>query len=156
MDPSPNKSLRKLADINKKQVADNLKTMQQHNQSSLANQDTILLSIQGHMNETKQLITSGNSVTQKIADALRLDWLRQLGAELKGFMSRIMAMNVATYHAVIAIQSSLPGRSERSLIDEPFILEDAIGRVDLSTCSLSRLGMLSMLSSKSGFAMCKG
>jgi len=44
-------------------------------------------------------------------------------------MHRIITMNIATYNAVIAIQGSLSGGLERSLIQEPFILEDAVGRI---------------------------
>ncbi|KAH7095385.1 hypothetical protein FB567DRAFT_556608 [Paraphoma chrysanthemicola] len=92
-------------------------------------QDAMLITINERLESTNRLIDSGNGVTTKIAEALRLDWFRQLGSELKGYMRRIIAMNIATYHAVISIQSSLPGRLERGLIEEPFILEDAIGRI---------------------------
>lgn len=36
---------------------------------------------------------------------------------------------MATYQAVISNQASLPGRLERGLIEEPVILEDALGRI---------------------------
>ncbi|PVI02417.1 hypothetical protein DM02DRAFT_487375, partial [Periconia macrospinosa] len=91
--------------------------------------DANFASLLDRLEETNRLITSGNSISSKIADAVRLDWLRQLGSELKGFMRRIMAMNIATYHAVLSIQSALPSYRERGLIEEPFILEDPIGRV---------------------------
>ena len=116
-------------DIKEKSVKDHMTSIHQKNESSLTKQDATLLAISNRLEDTNRLITDGNTVTSKIADALRLDWLRQLGTELKGFMRRIISMNIATYHAVISIQSSLPGRLERSLIEEPFILEDAIGRV---------------------------
>lgn len=103
--------------------------MQQQNRSNMDKQAAVLLSIQERLDNTNHLITAGNTVTSKIADALRLDWLRQLGSELKGFMRRIIAMNIATYHAVISIQTALPNHLERGLIEEPFILEDAIGRI---------------------------
>ncbi|KAH7395284.1 hypothetical protein DE146DRAFT_721709 [Phaeosphaeria sp. MPI-PUGE-AT-0046c] len=98
-------------------------------ESNLDKQDGKLQSINERLEDTNRLIASGNSVTAKLADALRLDWLRQLGTELKGYMRRIITMNIATYHAVLSIQSALPGRLERGLIEEPFILEDAIGRI---------------------------
>ncbi|KAH7085738.1 hypothetical protein BKA63DRAFT_402029 [Paraphoma chrysanthemicola] len=99
------------------------------NELNLGKQDAMLITINERLESTNRLINSGNAVTTKIAEALRLDWLRQLGTELKEYMRRIIAMNIATYHAVISIQSSLPGRLERGLIEEPFILEDAIGRI---------------------------
>lgn len=44
-------------------------------------------------------------------------------------MRRIFAINIATYKAVMDIQRGLPSHLERCLIQEPFILEDAIGRI---------------------------
>jgi hypothetical protein len=44
-------------------------------------------------------------------------------------MGKIFAMNVVTFRIVAEIRASLPNHSERSLIQEPFILEDAIGRI---------------------------
>ncbi|EAT78354.1 hypothetical protein SNOG_14117 [Parastagonospora nodorum SN15] len=98
-------------------------------ESNARKQDAILKSINDRLDDTNRLIACGSLVTANIAEALRLDWLRQLGTELKVFMRRIIAMNIATYHAVISIQAALPSRLERSLIEEPFVLEDAIGRI---------------------------
>lgn len=44
-------------------------------------------------------------------------------------MRKIYIMSIATYRAVIDIQGRLPGHLERSLYQEPFILEDGIGRI---------------------------
>jgi hypothetical protein len=71
-------------------------------------------------------------------EALRLDWIKQLGTELKSYMRRIFMSNVETYRAVIPIQGSLS--NDRLLIREPFILEDAVGRIFPSTCSSSTPG----------------
>jgi hypothetical protein len=65
----------------------------------------------------------------KIADTLRLEWLKQLSGELKSLMVGVFVTNVSTYRAVLALQACLPSRLERVLIQEPFILEDAIGRI---------------------------
>jgi hypothetical protein len=116
-------------DINGRNIKDYMTTVKQQNDLNLNKQDAILISISDRLEKTNRLIDSGSSVTAKLADALRLDWFRQLGTELKGYMRRIIAMNIATYHAVISIQSALPCRLERGLIEEPFILEDAIGRI---------------------------
>jgi len=115
--------------INGKEMKDHMATIKQQNESTLDKQDTTLITINDRLEETNRLITSGNSVTAKIADALRFDWLQKLGIELKQYMRRIIAMNIATYHAVISIQSALPNHLERGLIEEPFVLEDAIGRI---------------------------
>ncbi|KAF2469173.1 uncharacterized protein BDR25DRAFT_372361 [Lindgomyces ingoldianus] len=119
----------KLMSVNEKNGKDHITSIQQQSQSSLTQQDAVLLLIHNQIEDTNRLLTTGNSVTSKIADALRLNWLRELGAELKGFLRRIISMNIATYHAVLSIQSALPGRLKRVLIEEPFILEDATGRV---------------------------
>jgi hypothetical protein len=58
-----------------------------------------------------------------------MDWLRQLGSELKGLLHRSIAINIATYQAVTRSQTPLPSRLERGLIEAPVILEDAIGRI---------------------------
>jgi hypothetical protein len=126
-------------DINKKQLGDQISGFQQQNASGFNRQDLVLVSIQDRIEDTNRLISDNNSVTSKIADALRLDWLRQLGAELKGYLRRIIAMNIATYHAVISIQTALPSYLERGLIEEPFILEDAIGPSGPSTFAIHHI-----------------
>jgi len=44
-------------------------------------------------------------------------------------MQKTFLMNVVIYRGVLSIQGSLLGSLERTLIQEPFILEDAIGRL---------------------------
>jgi hypothetical protein len=65
----------------------------------------------------------------QIADYLRFQWLRDIGGELRSFVQKTFLINVAIYRAVLSIQDSLLGSLERTLIQEPFILEDAIGRL---------------------------
>ena len=38
-------------------------------------------------------------------------------------------MNIAIYRAVVSLQASLPCHLEKTMFQEPFILEDAIGRM---------------------------
>lgn len=64
-----------------------------------------------------------------IKDSLRLQWLRDICGELQSLMQKTFSMNVAIYRIVLSIQGSLLGSLERTLIQEPFILEDAIGRL---------------------------
>ncbi|KAH4208388.1 hypothetical protein HBH70_183360 [Parastagonospora nodorum] len=119
----------RLMNITGRNMRDHMTSIKQLDESNARKQDTILKSINDRLDDTNRLIACGSLVTANIAEALRLDWLRQLGTELKVFMRRIIAMNIATYHAVISIQAALPSRLERSLIEEPFVLEDAIGRI---------------------------
>ena len=44
-------------------------------------------------------------------------------------MCGAIAVNVATYHAVIRLQTALPSHLERGMIEDPVILEDPIGRL---------------------------
>lgn len=104
-------------------------SLEQQQQASTNEQHTAFTPIKDDLAETNRLIAFGNTITSNIADTLRLDWLRQLGGELKTYMTRIYAMNIATYHAVISIQSAWPIQLERGLIEEPVIFEDGIGRV---------------------------
>jgi uncharacterized protein YqgV (UPF0045/DUF77 family) len=60
-------------DVNGKNVKDYMTTVKQHHEASLNKQDAILITINDRLDDTNRLIDSGNSVTNKIADALRLD-----------------------------------------------------------------------------------
>lgn len=98
-------------------------------QDSVNKQNTLLAEVNDRLKENTKLILAGIAISKKVASALRLQWFCQLGLELKDFMRRIFALNVATYQAVISIQRGLPSHLERTLIQEPFILDDAIGRI---------------------------
>lgn len=55
----------------------------------------------------------------------------QLGSNLRIAVSMILLMNIATYKAVLLLQTALPSQLERVLFDDLFVLEDAIGRLIL-------------------------
>ncbi|CAO2654749.1 Nn.00g114820.m01.CDS01 [Neocucurbitaria sp. VM-36] len=118
-----------LMSISKKQLNDRLDEAKEQADTKNNQQSVTLLSIQDRLEDANRQIESGNSILGKVSDAMRLDWLRQLGSELKALMRRAIATNIATYHAVLSIQAILPSRLERGMIEEPFILEDPIGRV---------------------------
>ena len=92
-------------------------------------QQLLLRDLNAQLEENNKQIQAGNAVTKRISEALRLDWVRQLGSDLKTFMRKIFFINVATYKAIMDLRRCLPGHLERSLYQEPFILEDAIGRI---------------------------
>jgi hypothetical protein len=114
--------------INRKEINDKLHDAEEQNKVSSSSQHALLCNIQGRIEDANEGINAANSVLGKITDVLRLDWLRQLGSELKGLLHRSIAINIATYQAVLRSQSPLPSQLERGLIEEPMILEDAIGR----------------------------
>ncbi len=98
-------------------------------ESASKEQELLLKDVKDKLEESNKQIRAGNAVTLKISEALRLDWIRQLGNDLKTFMRKIFVMNIATYKAIMDIRRCLPSHLERSLYQEPFILEDAIGRI---------------------------
>lgn len=91
--------------------------------------DTLIIEVREQLRESNRLISASTHIAKNIAENLRLEWFRQLGSDLKLMTQRIFTMNVATYNALLAIKSGFPSHLERSLIQEPFILEDAIGRI---------------------------
>lgn len=118
-----------MAKLNDKKLHARLSDGEQKSEA-LANEHLLLLKeVKDQLEKNNQLTQTGNEISTRISSVLKLEWFRQLGEELKNFMRRIFIMNIATYRAVIDIQSGLPSQLERSLYQEPFILEDAIGRV---------------------------
>lgn len=116
-------------DINRKEAEKRFTALDQQHLTSNTQQSGALEHIRQRIEDAQQQINTGNAILNQISSTLRLDWLRQLGSELKGLMRRAVAINIATYHAVVSIQAALPSRLERVLIEEPFILEDPIGRI---------------------------
>ncbi|PVH89250.1 hypothetical protein DL98DRAFT_647802 [Cadophora sp. DSE1049] len=115
----------KLLQLNDHKLEAHVSASQQRSQS----QDVFISEVREQLRENNRLISAGNAIAKNLAVKLRLDWFRQLGCELKLMMQRIFTLNVATYNAVLALKSGLPSHLERTLIQEPFILEDAIGRI---------------------------
>ena len=98
-------------------------------ETSSKEQQRLLEDVKNKLEENNQQIRAGNANIQKLSAVLRLDWVRQLGNDLKTFMRKICVMHMATYKAILDIRGCLPSHLERSLYQEPFILEDAIGRI---------------------------
>ena len=83
--------------------------------------------VQIRLEDNKQLISAGNSLASRMMD--RLEWIQKLGFELKRFMSNVIAGNIAIYREVVALRSAFSKHVDRPLLEDPFILEDAIGRI---------------------------
>ncbi|KAH3987371.1 hypothetical protein HBH70_009260 [Parastagonospora nodorum] len=118
-----------LLDLSRKEINKRLEQANERHNLANSSHQALLCDIQGRIEDANRGIDTNNSILGKVTDALRLDWLRQLGSELKGLLHRSIAINLATYQAVISNQVSLPSRLERGLIEEPVILEDALGRI---------------------------
>jgi hypothetical protein len=91
--------------------------------------DAALIAIKDGIENANHKIEAGNSVLGNLSETLKLDWVRQLGSELKSLMRGAMAINFATYRAVIRLQNALPSHLERGMFEEPIILDDPIGRI---------------------------
>jgi hypothetical protein len=90
-------------------------------------QHEALAKVSDTANETNALISRMNTLSGQIVNGLAT--IGDLCTQAKTTMSKILFINVATYKMVLALKTSLPGYLERSLHSEPFILEDAIGRI---------------------------
>ena len=77
--------------------------------------------------ETNALAVQTNTLSGRVLKGLNT--IGDLCAQAKTTMSKILFINMATYKMVLALKTSLPGYLERSLFSEPFVLEDAIGRI---------------------------
>jgi hypothetical protein len=118
-----------LSQANHTDISSQLSDEHEKGQDAIRAQGQVLLQVQEQLKENNALLAAGNAVTNGIREALRLDWVMQLSSELRAFMHRIILINISTYRAVMAVQRTLSSGLERSLVQEPFILEDAIGRI---------------------------
>jgi hypothetical protein len=118
-----------LSSANQQKLTSQLQHVTIESHASSTEQQTTLLRLEERLKETATQVTANNSIALKIKETISFTWFRQLGGELKGMIHKIMAMHAATYKAVIMIQACLPSYLERLLIQEPWILEDAIGRI---------------------------
>ena len=96
-------------------------------ESSAKEQQLLLKSLKDEVDENSMHIRAGNAVASDIAR--RLEWVRNLGQDIKKFLQGIFMTTYATYRLVLDIRDRLPSHLERSLYQEPFILEDSHGRI---------------------------
>ena len=90
-------------------------------------QATILSDVTTELIEAKTVVQQAGSISGTIL--ANLSRVGELCTQIKAAVTKILFINVATYKAVLALQNLLPSHLERSLINEPFVLEDAIGRM---------------------------
>jgi hypothetical protein len=112
--------------VNDKKINARLTNSEDKANDEIQKQTALVAEVQDRLKENNTLISA---VATKVSDSLRFEWFRQLGSELKAMMNKIFRTSIATYEAVVSIQRVLPSHLERSMFREPFILEDAIGRV---------------------------
>jgi hypothetical protein len=90
-------------------------------------QTNILSNITTELVEAKTVFQQAGSISGMLLT--NLSRVGDLCAQIKATVTNILFINVATYKAVLALPNLLPSHLERSLINEPFVLEDAIGRM---------------------------
>ncbi|KAH8819392.1 hypothetical protein F5884DRAFT_10370 [Xylogone sp. PMI_703] len=116
----------KAISINDRKLNARLTNSESKTEDEMKKQTNVVAEIRDRLTENTRLLST---VATKVTESLRFEWFRQLGTELKIMMSKIFRTNIATYEAVVAIQRVLPSNLERTMFREPFILEDAIGRI---------------------------
>ncbi|KAE8445827.1 hypothetical protein EG329_012750 [Mollisiaceae sp. DMI_Dod_QoI] len=112
--------------LNDKKLQDRQTASEEKDQKAAETQNSLLLVIRDRLVENTELIIS---TTDKLDQGLKLLWLRKLGTELMVLVKKIFMVNIAIYRTVSEIRASLPSHLERPMYQEPFHLEDAIGRV---------------------------
>jgi hypothetical protein len=112
--------------VNDRKMVERITESENKAEEAQKKQSSDVTEVKDRLEENNRLIST---VATKVSEALRFQWFHQLGSELKSLMNKIFRTNVATYEAVVAIQRVLPSYLERTMFRDPFILEDAIGRI---------------------------
>ena len=118
-----------LLGVSRREMNDKLDEAKRRNNTATLLHDASLVDIKDGIENANRNIEAANSILGNVSEALKLDWLRKLGSELKGLIRGAMTINFATYRAVMRLQNSLPSHLERSLFEEPIILDDPMGRI---------------------------
>ncbi|KAI4683916.1 uncharacterized protein J4E84_006756 [Alternaria hordeiaustralica] len=118
-----------LIGVSRKETNDKLDEAKRRNDTVTLSHDASLVDIKDGIENANRNIEAANSILDNVSEALKLDWLRKLGSELKGMIRGAMTINFATYRAIMRLQNSLPSHLERSMFEEPMILDDPMGRI---------------------------
>lgn len=94
---------------------------------SIAAQDAKLDKLRSEIQSNSELANSMTSIVRTMSR--QLSWFSKLLVSVKSMLSRGFRLNLATHQAVLSIQKSLSQSMDRTLIQDPFVLEDPLGRV---------------------------
>lgn len=111
--------------MNAKRHREEHNAAEQLRKDAVQKQDGLLEVLQSSIDRNTE-VTKSHTIL--IKDFMKLDWLRTLASDLKGLVGKIFFVNLATFRIVSELRASLPSHLDRCLIQEPFLLEDAIGR----------------------------
>lgn len=93
----------------------------------LAVQDVTLNILRSEIRNNSALVSSMTSMIRTMSH--QLSRFTNLLVSVKSMLSLGFKLNLATYRAVLSIQESLSHSIGRPLVQEPFMLEDPLGRV---------------------------
>ena len=120
-------SRRKILKVYNQDLKDCLTDSGRKTQASFDMHIQALNEVRMRLDDNNQLISAGNSFVSRMME--RLDWIAKLGSDLKRFLCHVVASNIVIYREVVALHSAFAKQVERPLVEDPFILEDAIGRI---------------------------
>lgn len=108
-------------------ASDTQKASASSTERSLADQNVALDTLRSEIRNNTALASSMNSMIRTMSHQFR--WFTDLLVSVKSMLSQGFILNLATYRAVLSIRESLGHSMDRTLIQEPFVLEDPLGRV---------------------------
>lgn len=94
---------------------------------SLAGQDAALDTLRSEIQNNSALASSMTSMVRIMSQ--RVNLFTKLLVSVKSMLRRGLRLNLATHTAVLSIQESLSHSMDRALIQQPFVLEDPLGRI---------------------------
>lgn len=113
-----------LLDVNNDKLNKALKDSEQQAEAS---QQRALTEIHRRLDENNELLTRSNSTADEATE--RLEWLKKLGIQLRSLVYGVIVGNFRIYREVVAVRKMLTNHICRPLAEDPFILEDAVGRI---------------------------
>ncbi|KAF3763114.1 hypothetical protein M406DRAFT_261991 [Cryphonectria parasitica EP155] len=93
----------------------------------VAEQKATLETLRTEIRENHQLSSSIDSIVQSVLH--KFEWFGSLLVSVKDMVSSGFTVSLATHRAVLSMQASMNNCLDRPLIQEPFVLEDALGRI---------------------------
>lgn len=96
-------------------------------QYSLAGQDEALDRLRSEIQNNSALASSMTSMVRTMSQQFR--WFTNLLASVKSMLHQGFELNLATYRAVLSIQESVGHSMDRTLTQDPVVLEDPLGRI---------------------------
>jgi hypothetical protein len=90
-------------------------------------QQQALREIEAKLDSNEHLITEGNSLIGTLVE--RFNWIQQLGSDMKTQIVSVVRENIAIYRELVALRTAFQTTVDRSIFEDYFVMEDAIGRI---------------------------